>query len=266
MNNNNNILISSIVIIIVVIIVLLLLWYWYKGNDKKNNENMSSLWATTPQYIGGLQFSPDLEGFDPRGRLLRPLPDENFDPKKGIPTPKDTFRFKSHDKVVPYNKDIMSFLYNKKFTSPKENFSDIDIDEHASRWARSWNATDEQKQKYKQGLLTGRISLNNGKLENGLNKFNQQENKIKEGFQLIMKEDFDPGTFRLFPAQYTDRDIRGCPNIFPITEGAYAVFYVMAAELKKGGLVYEYYGRSKGEAREKYKNAFPGCKIPDSIK
>lgn len=93
---------------------------------------------------------------------------------------------------------------------------------------------------------------------------------------VIAKEKFDPNaivagetegmSFDLLPPENTDRNIVGCPKIFPILNGAYQKIYVMAANTKEGNLIYEYYGRSKAEARLKFRQAFPGCKIPDSIK
>jgi len=62
-----------------------------------------------------------------------------------------------------------------------------------------------------------------------------------------------------------DRDMVGCPKVFPVLNGAYQKIYVMSGTNKDGNLVYEFYGRSKAEARMKFRSAFPGCKLPAAI-
>ena len=236
----------------VVIVVVLLIWLiWSK------KESMIDMWFTTPQYVGAMEFAPNVEtfqsqteGFDPRGQMLKPMADEdfgvgldpaygqNYDPNmdstaafKNYPigyTPQRLYKpYPKYKKVVPYNTDVSAFLYNKDFTEGPRQMRRV---------------ADDRKKELKEVKDLG-----------------------KEPFQVEFEEGYLPGTFQLMPPEYNDRSIRGCPIVFPITQGAYSKYYVMAVDTKDGGLVYEYYGRNRADARLKYKNAYPGCEYPSDI-
>jgi len=244
MGLNNKGWIAGTFVVIVVVFLIWLIW------SKK--EKMIDMWFTTPQYVGSMEFAPNVEtfqsqteGFDPRGQMLKQMPDEDFGVGelplhnvnditnvtstasfKAYPhgyTPQRLYKpYPKYKKVVPYNTDVSAFLHNKDFTEGPRQMRRI--------------AEDKEK---------------------GLGK---------EPFQVGFEEGYLPGTFQPMPPEYNDRSIRGCPIVFPITQGAYDKFYVMAGDTKDGGLVYEYYGRNRADARLKYKNAYPGCEYPSDIK
>jgi len=224
----------------------------------KENMRPDQVYHSTEQNIGALIPTPDMEMFNPHGRMLqeksdpvekfnplrrvlkeKPDPVENLDASMGyrglnggyIPAGANLRLPKRFDDVVPYNIDSIE---------------------------RIWN---QNVQKFRKGFR------------------NEANVKKDEGFNVAYEEleDFDPDaivagedeeemSFYLMPPEHNDRTIVGCPKIFPILNGAYQKIYVLSGNTPEGYLVYEYYGKSKDEARYKFKRAFPGCEMPDSIR
>lgn len=164
-----------------------------------------------------------------------------------------------YDRIVPFNQDILEYVWdqnaNGKFSTLRER----------------------QSQLMPKPLLNG-ATKKAPAVAKAIPKdaIAKKEATKKASAKAPTNEKFDPNaivsgktegmSFYLLPPENTDRNIVGCPKIFPVFNGAYQKIYVMSANDKQGNLIYEYYGRSKAEARLKFRQAFPGCELPDSIK
>lgn len=84
-----------------------------------------------------------------------------------------------------------------------------------------------------------------------------------EGFEIL--PNFKIENFMGEYPQYTSNIMKGCPIVVESYDGAYFKMYVMTGTTKGGNLVYEYYGRTKDDARRRWRIAFPSCNFPNIL-
>ena len=268
--------ITSLILVIVGILVVIGLVYLVVQFAFR--DGFETVYIPSEQNVGALVPRPDLDAFsqiseeddplemfDPPARMLStdPLPVEALDGSMDyrnlysgfIPSMVADVPRLEYNRIVPYNRDSLEYIWNQNVKHPFRH-----------------SLIDRQKELIKPaGGPTG-----GGPVKPPTVVTPVSPPVTPGGGPPTVTPGGGPGKPTVTPGggpkenmdmveENNDRDMVGCPKVFPVLNGAYQKIYVMSGTNKDGNLVYEFYGRSKAEARMKFRSAFPGCKLPAAI-
>ena len=264
--------------ILVIVGILVVIGLVYLVVQFAFRDGFETVYIPSEQNVGALVPRPDLDAFsqiseeddplemfDPPARMLStdPLPVEALDGSMDyrnlysgfIPSMVADVPRLEYNRIVPYNRDSLEYIWNQNVKHPFRH-----------------SLIDRQKELIKPaGGPTG-----GGPVKPPTVVTPVSPPVTPGGGPPTVTPGGGPGKPTVTPGggpkenmdmveENNDRDMVGCPKVFPVLNGAYQKIYVMSGTNKDGNLVYEFYGRSKAEARMKFRSAFPGCKLPAAI-